>query len=118
MNKLQINKLLILVFFGLTSLAWSQPETNQWKFQFALGVNSPIDNMESDGFEFKSINFPSINLGLQHMLTPEWGAKLDFSYTRSGHDDNSPEFKLNYTRINLQAVYDFNGAMNFLPRRM
>ncbi|MBT8257395.1 MAG: porin family protein [Bacteroidia bacterium] len=118
LNKIQINKLLILVLFGLSSLAWSQPETNQWKFQFALGVNSPIDNMESDGFEFKSINFPSINLGLQHMLTPEWGAKLDFSYNRSGHDDNSPEFKLNYTRINLQAVYDFNGAMNFLPRRM
>ena len=115
--KLQINRLLIFGFIGLSCLAWSQPETNQWKFQFALGLNSPIDNMTSDQYEFKSVNFPSINLGIQHMLSREWGAKLDFAYNRSSNDDNSPEFKLNYSRINLQAVYDFN-YMSFLPRRM
>ena len=77
LNKVHFNIFLVLIFCGFTGNTLAQPETNQWKFQFAVGVNSPIDNMKSDAYEFKSVNFPSINLGIQHMLTPEWGAKLD-----------------------------------------
>ena len=96
----------------------AQPETNKWKFQFALGLNSPVGHDDGGNFEFNSVNFPSLNLGLQHMFTAQWGAKLDLGYNRAKNADDSPEFKLNYTRINLQAVYDFKDVLNFMPLRM
>ncbi|NNK87806.1 MAG: cell envelope biogenesis protein OmpA [Flavobacteriaceae bacterium] len=95
----------------------AQPETNKWKFHFALGINSPFDSDSSDDFKFNSVNFPSINLGIQHMFNRQWGAKFDLGYNRAKNDDNSTEFKLNYTRINLQAVYDFKDVLAFMPLR-
>lgn len=107
----------IAVVMSVNSLL-AQPETNKWKFQFAIGINSPSDSDSSDNFEFNSVNFPSINLGIQHMFTRQWGAKFDLGYNRANSADDSPEFKLNYTRINLQAVYDFKDVLAFMPPRM
>ncbi len=101
----------------LFHFAYSQSETSEWKMNISFGVNSPIDNMKSDAFEFKSMNFPTINLGIQHMFSREWGAKLDYGWSRSANDGDSEDFKLNYSRINAQAVYDFTRIMSFLPRR-
>ncbi|MBT8252908.1 MAG: porin family protein [Bacteroidia bacterium] len=108
----------LIFLLALLATVNAQPETNQWKFQFALGLNSPIDNDKSDSFESKSLNFPSINLGIQHMLSRHWGARFDLGYNRARHDDNSPEFKFNYTRLNLQAIYDFYNTLGFLPTQM
>ena len=52
------------------------------------------------------------------MFTPEMGAKIDFGYNRSVNDKDSPDFKLNYSRINAQFVYDFKSMMTFLPSQM
>jgi hypothetical protein len=100
-------------FFG-----FSQNETSTFKAQFALGVNSPSSNGFVSNFEAKSINFPSINLGLQYMFKSPFGAKLDFGYNRFSNLDNTPEFKANYTRINAQLVYDTYGLFGALPQNM
>lgn len=93
--------LCFLCFFG-----FSQNSTSTIKAQFALGVNSPSSNGFVDDFEANSINFPSINLGLQYMFKANFGAKLDFGYNRFSDTEDSPEFKVNYSRINAQLVFN------------
>ena len=97
----------------------AQRDTNKWKAQVALGVNNPSSSGFVDGFEAKSMNFPTVNLGIQHMFKSQLGAKLDFGFNRFSSDNSSPfEFKTNYTRINVQLVYDPSEDLQFLPRRM
>ncbi len=75
-------------------------------------------NEQNAGFSSKTINYPTINLGVQYMFSETLGTKLDLGYNRSSNDTNSPEFKLNYTRINGQLVYDFSKMFSFfLPSR-
>ena len=98
-----------------TSLSVAQKDVEKWKLQVALGVNNTIDQVETQGYFSKQINFPTINLGVQHMFSRNWGAKLDLGYNRSSEADSSLPYKLNYTRINAQAVYDFKDLITFLP---
>ncbi|MFL1011032.1 cell envelope biogenesis protein OmpA [Flavisericum labens] len=100
-----------VLFYSVSLLA--QGDTNTIKAQFALGVNTPSSNGFVNNFEANSVNFPSINLGLQYMFKPKWGAKLDFGYNRFSNLENTPEFKLNYSRINAQLVYDASAIMSF-----
>ncbi|MDG1728310.1 MAG: cell envelope biogenesis protein OmpA [Algibacter sp.] len=105
---------LAFLFYGFSS--FSQSDTSTIKAQFALGVNSPSSNGFVDDFEANSINFPSINLGLQYMFRPQIGAKLDFGYNRFSNLGNTPEFKVNYSRINAQLVYDASIISSFLNK--
>ena len=117
-NFKKIKKIILLPLLIFVLQGYSQTETSKWKFQIAFGVNSPFDDNKSDQFSTKGLNFPTINLGVQHMFNPDMGAKLDFGYNRSVNDNDSPEFKLNYTRINAQFVYDFKSTFRFLPPRI
>lgn len=106
--KLNKNTLLVLVVFFFCLSARSQEGTSKIKAQFALGVNSPSSNGFVSNFEANSINFPSVNLGVQYMFKPKLGTKLDLGFNRFSNSINSPDFKTNYTRINLQLVYDLS----------
>ena len=99
------------LFYGFSS--FSQGDTSTIKAQFALGVNSPSSNGFVTDFEAKSINFPTINLGLQYMFKPHLGAKLDFGFNRISNLDNPPEFKVNYSRVNTQLVFDTSRILSF-----
>ena len=117
-----IFKRIKVLLFTLLSLflslqLFSQAETNEWKMQIAFGFNKPFASQQSEGFSTKNVNFPTINLGVQHMFNNKLGTKLDFGYNRASNDDKSPEFKFNYTRINAQLVYDFTNDIGFLPHR-
>jgi hypothetical protein len=108
-------RFLIVVFIGMFTLfeVSAQKETEKWKMQISLGLNSPMDDIEI--FEAKSMNFPAVNLGIQRMFNQSLGAKLDFGFYRSKNDDSSPDFKLNYSRVNAQLVYDISNRLLFLP---
>jgi len=111
--------LLCLLFFSVMSLSFGQRDTEKVRLQLAFGVNNPIDNGENDGYYAKDINLPTINFGIRYMFKPnKLGAKLDVGYNRSKNDVGSLEFKLNYTRVNTQLVYNFNSLLNFLPQEM
>lgn len=111
--------LLCLLFFSVISLSFGQGDTEKVRLQLAVGINNPIDNGENDGYYAKDINLPTINFGIRYMFKPnKLGAKLDVGYNRSKSDLGSLEFKLNYTRVNAQIVYDFNSLLNFLPQEM
>ena len=102
----------IAFVFGSFS-SFSQGQTSTFKAQFALGVNSPSSDGVVNDFEVKSMNFPTINLGLQYMFKKNLGAKLDFGFNRLVNLEDTPEFKVNYSRINLQLVYDASIITSF-----
>lgn len=93
-------------------------ESSKWKALVALGFNSPSDGGFVEGSASQSINFPTVNLGIQHMFKREYGVKLDFGFNRFKNEDNTPEFKANYSRVNAQFVFDLSDYIGFLPQRM
>ena len=110
--------LLFGLLFSISFQAVSQRATEQWKAQVSIGVNNPIENDQNGDYVSKYINFPTVNLGIQHMFSEQLGAKLDFGFNRSSNEDESPEFKLNYSRVNAQIVYNFSSILTFLPERI
>jgi hypothetical protein len=117
MNSKKKYLVVVLFVFSVINL-FAQRETNKWKAQLALGVNSPSQSGFVEGFQAKSMNFPTVNLGIQNMFSEQFGAKLDYSFNRISSEDNTPEFKLNYSRVNVQLVFDPTNSIDFLPTRM
>ena len=121
MNTYFINLKLVwisIIFTFVSVLGFSQAETSKWKAQVALGINNPSSNGFVSGLEAKPINFPTINLGVQHMFKRQFGVKLDYGFNRVAHSNDSPYFKVNYSRINAQFIYDPTPVFTFLPLGM
>jgi hypothetical protein len=118
MNLFDKQYLLLICFVSFVTFGFSQNDTNKWKGQIAFGVNIPSSNGFEDNFEAKSLDFPTINIGVQRMFNPKIGAKLDYGYNRFVNADNSPEFKVNYSRINAQLVFDANKSLTILPQQI
>ena len=62
---------LLTLFLNLQMV--SQSETNEWKMQIAFGFNKPLASQQNEGFSTKNVNFPTINLGVQHMFNNKLG---------------------------------------------
>jgi len=107
----------IVIFLLFSSYSALAQDAKSFRFQVAFGVNSPSKDGFVENFEAKTINFPTINLGLQYMFARKLGIKVDYGYNRINNNDDSPEFKINYTRIDGQLVYDATGIL-YLPPRM
>lgn len=116
--KIRIHKLIVSFLFCLLLgfSVFAQSDTSTFKAQIALGVNSPSTDGFVQNFEGKSLNFPTVNLGFQYMFLRNLGGKLDYGFSRISNTSNSPEFKLNYSRINLQLVYDASKIISFSNR--
>lgn len=115
----KISKYALLIIIGLSSFkAMSQKRTSVWKAQLALGINYPFTDGFVDGTYAQPVNFPTVNLGIQHMFKQQYGVKLDYGFNRFTNADDSPDFKINYSRINAQFVYDPTSILGFLPPRL
>ncbi|WP_178987229.1 cell envelope biogenesis protein OmpA [Winogradskyella schleiferi] len=119
---MQYNFKQYLFFFGLVFITFKSEaqfkDTAKWKALFAVGINYPTTDGFVNGSYAKSVNFPTVNLGIQHMLKRQYGVKLDFGFNRFKNADDTPEFKINYSRINAQFVYDPSSYLRFLPMRL
>ncbi|MHA7842739.1 MAG: cell envelope biogenesis protein OmpA [Winogradskyella sp.] len=91
--------------------------TSKWKALVAVGFNYPSQNGFVANAYAQSLNFPTVNLGIQHMFNNTYGLKLDYGFNRFKNDDSAPEFKVNYSRINAQFVFDPTEYLGFLPLR-
>ncbi|HNU59344.1 MAG TPA: outer membrane beta-barrel protein, partial [Aquaticitalea sp.] len=115
---MSFKKYIFFVLFAGTAFgAMSQNAKSVLKAQVALGLNSPSKNGFVAPFEAKTVNFPTITLGVQYMFKERFGAKFDYGFNRFSYDGDSPEFKDNYSRLNLQFVYDAS-TLGFLPERI
>lgn len=101
--------LFTMVFFAS---AEAQTDKSILKAQIAVGLNRPSASGFISGFEAKPINFPTINLGLQYQFSPRLGTKFDLCFNRFSNKENTPDFKVNATRLNLQLVYDATQVFN------
>jgi len=118
--KLQLRHNLILlsfIFFGLYAQAQFK-DTSKWKALIALGFNYPTTDGFVEGTYAQAINFPTVNLGMQHMFKRTIGVKLDYGFNRFKLEEISPEVKINYSRINAQFVFDPTEYLGFLPPRL
>jgi len=106
----------IVVFMTLNSNAQFK-DTSKWKALFALGLNYPTTDGFIKGAYAKPMNFPSVNLGIQRMFKRTYGLKLDYGFNRFKNDEGSLEFKINYSRVNVQFVFDPSEYIGFLPAR-
>ncbi|SHG97847.1 outer membrane beta-barrel protein [Winogradskyella jejuensis] len=93
-------------------------EISTWSAQISLGLNSPSKGGFVDGFSAQTLNLPTVNLGVQRMFSRTLGAKLDYGFNRFKSESDNPEFKVNYSRINAQLVYNPSESLNFLPQPM
>ena len=105
---------LVLFLVNILQLQ-AQEDYSVWKGQFSLGLNAPFQDGFVNPFEAKTINFPTVHIGVQYMFKQQFGAKLDFGYNRMSNESDAPDFKLNYTRINAQFVYDLTSRAAFMP---
>ncbi|WP_185956423.1 outer membrane beta-barrel protein [Changchengzhania lutea] len=107
---------IILMVSGIIC-TYAQNATSSIKAQVALGLNNPSRDGFVSGFEGQTYNFPTVNLGVQYMFSRTLGAKLDYGFSRISNQKFAQDFKLNYSRVNLQLVYDASQIFNFLPSR-
>lgn len=111
-------QLFLFLFFCISLHSNAQfKDTSKWKALFALGFNYPTTDGFVDGTYAQPVNFPTVNIGIQHMFKCTYGIKLDYGFNRFKNDDGSPEFKINYSRINAQFVFDPTEYLGFLPLR-
>ena len=114
----QKSNLLIFLFVLITSFSYGQRSVAKWKLQLALGPNHGFASGFTEEAYGQRLNFPTVNIGLQHFFSNQFGAKLDVGFNRLKSGPNLPEFKTNYTRINAQLVYDPSFDIGFLPERV
>lgn len=109
----------VVVFLSFSYCGFSQRVDNStWKAQISLGVGAPSSSGFIDAAPAKGVNFPTVNLGIQRMFSKTLGAKLDYGFNRFSSNDDAPEFKVNYSRINTQLVYNATPLLVFLPAQL
>lgn len=119
LKKQKYNVFLVLLVIMCSVRGFSQKEEDALRFKLAFGVNhafengfpQPEENLETD-IAGHALNLPTINVGAQYMFNERLGAKLDLGYNRISNANNVPDFKINYVRINAQAVYDYSHVLH------
>lgn len=108
---------LVVLVVMLANFASAQTLT----LDLGVGVNSPSDDFVSP-YSAKPINGLTVDAGVRYMFARKFGVKADVGFNRYGNDGDSPDFKANYTRVNLQAYYnlwdDLYNIQIRLPERL
>jgi hypothetical protein len=110
--------ILLLTVLSLSKVHGQWRQTMQWKAIISTGISYPFTDGFVKGSYAQPINFPTVNLGLQRMFTQYYGVRLDYGFNRFASDKESAEFKINYSRVNPQFVFNPTGYLKFLPNRL
>lgn len=106
----------ILLMVQTSQAQWRQ--SMKWKASVATGISYPFTDGFVKGSFAQSVNFPTVNLGIQRMFKRQYGARFDYGFNRFANDEDSAEFKINYSRFNIQFVFDPTPVFNFIPQRI
>ena len=100
----------------INATTFGQNDTDTFRMKLALGLHNPIDDGENDGYYSKRFNSPTIDFGFQYLFSRTVRElNLILASTELQVLTKSSMFKLNYSRINMQIVYDFTNFLNILP---
>ncbi|WP_066221856.1 outer membrane beta-barrel protein [Formosa haliotis] len=116
----------LLIFLFLISVkGYAQKDEDVLRIELSFGGNhaftsgfAQIYASEDPKTEGRGFNLPTLNFGGQYMFSETLGAKLDIGFSRIFSANDSPEFKINYTRINAQVVYDYSRFIGFIPEEV
>lgn len=105
--------LLILILSGIVSYGYAQKDYNHWSIETNAGFNKAMAPL-TPGYLSPSLNIGHIDFGLRYMLNEKFGLKGDVGLgTFTEADRESPPFKTNYQRVDLQMVFNLGRIMNF-----
>ncbi|MBP1839152.1 outer membrane beta-barrel protein [Formosa algae] len=105
---------LVIFLFLCSTHGSAQIEEDVLRFELGIGLNQASESGFAESFTSKGLNLPTINVGAQYMFTEELGAKFDLGFNRLKGESSSSDFKINYTRLNLQGVYDYTDIVGLV----
>lgn len=108
--------LFVLITTQTLEAQWRR--TMKWRAVISTGFSYPFTDGFVKGSYAQPVNFPTINLGIQRMFKREYGLRLDYGFNRFANGEESAKFKINYSRINAQFVYDPTPLLTFIPERI
>ena len=85
---------------------------NQWSLDINGGISKPTTPFAT-GYYVSTSNLFHVDLGARYMINPKFGFKLDLGYDTFKNDSDSPEFKGQYVRANIQGVVNLGRTLNF-----
>lgn len=105
--------LLAIILFSLEFSVFSQSEFNKWSLETNLGFNKPMAPL-TPGFLSPTLNIGHMDLGIRYMFNEKFGFKADGGFgSFSEVKGESPEFKTNYLRADIQGVFNLGRILSF-----
>lgn len=105
--------LLAFILFSLGFSAFSQSEFNKWSLETNFGFNKPMSPL-TPGFYSPTLNIGHLDFGARYMINEKFGFKGDIGFGSFNEVKNeSPEFKTNYLRADVQGVVNWGRILNF-----
>lgn len=110
-----MKKLLLAIAFAfsLGSTVLAQSEFNKWSLETNFGFNKPMAPL-TPGFLSPTLNIGHLDIGTRYMFNDKFGLKFDGGFgSFSEVKGESPEFKTNYLRADIQMVSNLARILNF-----
>ncbi|WP_296703519.1 OmpA family protein [Algoriphagus sp.] len=105
--------ILAILLFSIGFSVFSQSEFNKWSLETNFGFNKAMAPL-TPGYLSPSLNIGHLDLGVRYMFNEKFGLKADGGFgSFSEVKGESPEFKTNYLRANIQGVINLGRVMNF-----
>lgn len=98
---------------GIVSFGYAQKDFNRWSIETNAGFNKAMSPL-TPGYLSPTLNVGHLDFGLRYMFNEKFGIKGDGGFgSFSEAEGESPVFKTNYQRIDIQMIFNFGRIMNF-----
>ena len=107
------NYLFLILTIGIVIPGIAQKDFTQWSFEVNGGFNKAMGPL-TPGYLSPTLNIGHVDFGARYMFNEYFGVKGDLGTgTFREVKGESPEFKTNYLRANLQMVMNYGRMMKF-----
>ncbi|MHA7131643.1 OmpA family protein [Algoriphagus namhaensis] len=93
--------------------AEAQESFNKWSLEIGAGLNKPMGPL-TPGYLSPTLNVGNVDFGVRYMLNENFGFKVDGGFgSFSEAKGVSPAFTTNYTRLDIQGIFNLGRALSF-----
>lgn len=105
--------LMFLILSGIVTLGYAQKDFNRWSIETNAGFNKAMSPL-TPGYLTPTLNIGHLDFGVRYMFNEKFGIKGDGGFgSFSEAEGESPVFKTNYQRVDLQMIFNFGRIMKF-----